>query len=77
MTTSTPGVEAVLAVFAAVEQRDDQALARACQPDVEFCWPPSLPYGSSARDWPGAAKAGPPTGTGCSPPPSSGGSIPG
>src|SRR5260370_9013217 len=49
MTTSTPGVEAVLAVFAAVEQRDDEALARACQPDVEFCWPPSLPYGGTAR----------------------------
>ena len=47
MTTSTPGVEAVLAVFAAVEQRDDEALARACQPDVEFCWPPSLPYGGT------------------------------
>ncbi len=42
-------VETVLAVFAAVEQRDDAALARACQPDVEFCWPPSLPYGGTAR----------------------------
>jgi ketosteroid isomerase-like protein len=49
MTTSTPGVEAVLAVFAAVEQRDNDALARVCQPDVEFCWPPSLPYGGTAR----------------------------
>lgn len=49
MTTGTPSVDAVMAVFAAVEQRDDQALARACQPDVEFCWPPSLPYGGSAR----------------------------
>ena len=49
LTTGTPGVDAVMAVFAAVEQRDDQALARACQPDVEFCWPPSLPYGGSAR----------------------------
>src|SRR5260370_27596478 len=49
MTTSTPSAEAVLAVFAAVEQRDDEAFARACQPDVEFCWPPSLPYGGTAR----------------------------
>jgi ketosteroid isomerase-like protein len=49
MTTSTPGVEAVLAVFAAVEQRDNDALTRVCQPDVEFCWPPSLPYGGTAR----------------------------
>jgi ketosteroid isomerase-like protein len=39
----------VLAVFAAVEQRDDAALARACQPGVEFCWPPSLSYGGTAR----------------------------
>lgn len=39
----------VLAVFAAVEQRDAAALARACQPDVEFCWPPSLPYGGTTR----------------------------
>ncbi len=49
MTTSTPSVEAVLAVFAAVEQRDNDALARVCQPDVEFCWPPSLPYGGTAQ----------------------------
>src|SRR5258708_18047625 len=49
MTTSTPSAEAVVAVFAAVEQRDDEAFARACQPDVEFCWPPSLPYGGTAR----------------------------
>ena len=49
MTTGTPSADAVMAVFTAVERRDDQALARACQPDVEFCWPPSLPYGGSAR----------------------------
>jgi ketosteroid isomerase-like protein len=49
MTGSDHSVETILAVFAAVEQRDDAALARACQPDVEFCWPPSLPYGGTAR----------------------------
>lgn len=49
MTTSTPSVEAVLAVFAAVEQRDDAAFAQACQPDAEFFWPPSLPYGGTVR----------------------------
>ena len=43
MTTGTPSVDTVMAVFTAVEQRDDGALARVCQPDVEFCWPPSLP----------------------------------
>ena len=47
MTTGTPSVDTVMAVFTAVEQRDDDALARVCQPDVEFCWPPSLPYGST------------------------------
>src|SRR5215469_14777201 len=41
--------DVVLAVFAAVEQRDEAALARVCQPDVEFCWPPSLPYGGGVR----------------------------
>ena len=49
LTTRTPGVDIVMAVFAAVEHRDDETLARACQPDAEFCWPPSLPYGGSAR----------------------------
>jgi ketosteroid isomerase-like protein len=42
-------VNTVMTVFTAVEQRDEEALARACRPDVEFCWPPSLPYGGSAR----------------------------
>ena len=55
LTTGTPGVDAVMAVFAAVEQRDDEALARVCQPDVEFCWPPSLPYGGTVR---GMARSG-------------------
>src|SRR6266568_2963789 len=45
VTTGTPSVDTVMAVFTAVEQRDDDALARVCQPDVEFCWPPPLPYG--------------------------------
>src|SRR6266487_4516125 len=49
MTGSDQCVETVLAVFAAVEHRDDAALARACEPDVEFCWPPSLPYGGTAQ----------------------------
>ena len=55
LTTSTASVNAVMAVFAAVEQRDDEALARVCQPDVEFCWPPSLPYGGTVR---GMARSG-------------------
>ncbi len=47
--TDTPSVQVVLAVFAAVERRDDMAFARSCQPDAEFCWPPSLPYGGTVR----------------------------
>ena len=53
--TSTASVNAIMAVFAALEQRDDEALARMCQPEVEFCWPPSLPYGGTAR---GMARSG-------------------
>jgi ketosteroid isomerase-like protein len=49
MAGNSSTAEAILAVFAAVERRDDAALARACQPDVEFCWPPSLPYGGTVR----------------------------
>ena len=49
LTTGTPSVDTVMAVFTAVEQRDDDALARVCRPDVEFCWPSSLPYGGSVR----------------------------
>jgi ketosteroid isomerase-like protein len=49
MTDSASSVKkVVLAVLAAVEQRDDAAFARACQPDAEFHWPPSLPYGRAA-----------------------------
>ena len=46
---STQNVRAVLRAFAAVERRDDLAFAQACQPDVELCWPPSLPYGGTAQ----------------------------
>jgi len=49
VTTGTPSVDIVMAVFTAVEQRDDDALGRLCHPDVEFCWPPPLPYGGSVR----------------------------
>jgi ketosteroid isomerase-like protein len=30
-------MQVVLAVFAAVERRDQAAFARSCQPDAEFC----------------------------------------
>jgi ketosteroid isomerase-like protein len=47
--SSSSCAEAVLAVFAAIEHRDAQALAGACQTDVEFFWPPTLPYGGTTR----------------------------
>jgi ketosteroid isomerase-like protein len=42
-------VDVVLQAFRAVEQRDLQALEALYHPEIEFHWPPSLPYGGSAR----------------------------
>jgi len=39
----------VLEAFKAVERRDEQRLADLYHPEVEFHWPPSLPYGGSFR----------------------------
>ncbi len=38
-------VQTMLAVFAAVEHRDQKRMLELCTPDVEFHWPKSLPYG--------------------------------
>ncbi len=54
----TSSMQVVLAVFAAVERRDQAAFARSCQPDAEFCWPPSLPYGRTVRGLTDRAGAG-------------------
>ena len=40
-------VDVVLAVLDAVERRDLERLDALYHPDVEFRWPPSLPYGGS------------------------------
>jgi uncharacterized protein len=42
-------VDVVLRCFEAVERRDDRQLANLLHPDVEFHWPPSLPYGGAFR----------------------------
>jgi len=42
-------VAIVLEAFRAVEQRDDQRLEELYDAEVEFHWPPSLPYGGSSR----------------------------
>jgi ketosteroid isomerase-like protein len=45
----TPSADIVMAAFAAVERRDERRLAELYHPEVEFCWPPSLPYGGSVH----------------------------
>jgi ketosteroid isomerase-like protein len=42
-------------IFDALERRDAQRLRDLFDPDIEFHWPPSLPYGASGRgrDWHG------------------------
>ncbi len=42
-------VAIVLEAFRAVEQRDDDRLLELYHPEVEFHWPPSLPFGGSTR----------------------------
>jgi uncharacterized protein len=39
----------MLGIFSAIETRDFQRLFDLCQPDVEFLWPPSLPYAGGER----------------------------
>ena len=46
---STESVAIVLEAFQAVEQRDERRLRELYHPDVEFHWPPSLPFGGSWR----------------------------
>jgi len=47
-------VQVMLEIFSAIERRDPQRVFELCQPDVEFLWPPSLPYGGTS---PGSAWA--------------------
>jgi ketosteroid isomerase-like protein len=45
--TRPASTDIVMAAFAAVEERDERRLAELYHPEVQFCWPPSLPYGGS------------------------------
>ena len=45
--------ELMLEVFRAVERRDAQRMLGLCHADVEFHWPPSLPYGGVAQGFGG------------------------
>jgi ketosteroid isomerase-like protein len=52
----TDSAEVVLESFRAVEQRDGELLMRLCDPDVEFRWPRSLPYGGTYQGVEGLAR---------------------
>jgi ketosteroid isomerase-like protein len=61
MSTRDENIAAMLTLFRAIEERGQDAASRRrerelMQPDVEFHWPPSLPYGGSSR---GAEREGP------------------
>jgi ketosteroid isomerase-like protein len=47
--TRSASTDIVMAAFAAVERRDERRLAELYHPEVEFHWPPSLPYGGSVH----------------------------
>jgi ketosteroid isomerase-like protein len=42
-------IEVMLEIFRAIERRDPQRMLSLCHADVEFFWPPSLPYGGTSR----------------------------
>jgi uncharacterized protein len=42
-------VDVMLGIFSAIERRDASRALELCHPDVEFHWPPSLPYGGIFR----------------------------
>jgi ketosteroid isomerase-like protein len=47
--TTSESVAIVMDAFRAVEEWDDQRLFALYHPEVEFLWPPSLPFGGTAR----------------------------
>lgn len=49
MSSREKNLEVMAKLFRAVEQHDEESAVGLYQPDVEFHWPPSLPYGGSFR----------------------------
>jgi uncharacterized protein len=49
----------MLEIFSAIERRDPARFLELCHPDVEFHWPPALPYGGTSH----GVKMEPPTWT--------------
>lgn len=60
----TDAVDVVLRAFRAVQDRDREALLALYDPEVEFVWPGSLPYGGSSRSAGAAHSEGRSTWTG-------------
>jgi hypothetical protein len=50
-------VRVVLAVFAAIEQRDTARFLAPTHPQVSICWPPSLPWNDGLPGRPGQGRA--------------------
>jgi len=42
-------VDVLLGIFAVIERRDAQRVFELCEADVEFSWPPPLPYAGDSR----------------------------
>jgi ketosteroid isomerase-like protein len=57
-------IQLLLEVFSAIERRDDRRFRELLDPDFELHWPPSLPYGGTAR---GPVPSGPTWGATWSP----------
>jgi uncharacterized protein len=49
MSREEKNVEVMLEIFSAIERRDSQRALELFHPDIEFHWPPSLPYGGTSR----------------------------
>lgn len=54
MNTTGSNIQTVLNIFRALEgrepnERNMEPFLELWQPDIEFCWPPSLPYGGTSR----------------------------
>jgi ketosteroid isomerase-like protein len=46
---SKENVTVIVDIFSAIEQRDERRFLELVHPDCEMHWPPSLPYGGTAR----------------------------
>src|SRR5437899_402796 len=52
---ASENVQVMLEIFRSIERRDAQRFLDLCHSDVEFHWPPSLPYGGASRGRPGTS----------------------